>query len=66
MAEGLKAFRYDLVIFAESQAQADRVMVERVGFDQNLREHGVGEYRIDASPADGRQLEPIEVVESER
>jgi hypothetical protein len=61
MAGGLKPFHYDLVIFAEDSQQADRVMVERVGFEEDLREYGVGEYRIDANPADGREPDPIEV-----
>lgn len=63
MAE-LKAFHYDLVIHAENAQQADRVMVERVGFDEDLREYGVGEYRIDADPVDGRELDPVEVEPS--
>jgi hypothetical protein len=61
MAGELKPFRYDLVIFAENAQQADRVMVERVGFDEDLSEYGVGEYRIDAEPAGGRELDPVEV-----
>lgn len=56
----LKAFHYDLVIFAKDHRQADRVMVERVGYDEDLREYGVEEYTIDADPADGRTPEPIE------
>jgi hypothetical protein len=63
MAAELKPFRYDLVIFAENAQQADRVMVERVGFDEDLREYGVGAYRLDANPAVGRELDPIEVGE---
>ena len=61
MVGELKAFHYDLVIHAENAQQADRVMVERVGFDEDLSEYGVGEYRIDADPVDGRQADPIEV-----
>lgn len=61
MAE-LKAFHYDLVIHAENAQQADRVMVERVGFDEDLREHGVPQYSIDANPVGGRDLDPIEVA----
>jgi hypothetical protein len=57
----LKAFHYDLVIFAKDQQQADRVMVERVGYDEDLREYGVEEYSINADPVDGRTPEPIEV-----
>lgn len=62
MAAGeLKPFRYDLVIWAENAEQADRVMVERVGFEEDLQEYGVGEYRINADPADGRELKPTAV-----
>ncbi|MEO3931397.1 hypothetical protein WMO79_01100 [Micrococcaceae bacterium Sec7.4] len=61
MAGQLQPFRYDMVIWAENAEQADRVMVERIGFDEDLREYGVAEYRIDADPADGRELKPIEV-----
>ncbi|MCB5280311.1 hypothetical protein [Arthrobacter sp. ES1] len=61
MAGELQPFRYDLVIWAENAEQADRVMVERVGFDEDLTKYGVGEYRIDANPADGRELTPLEV-----
>lgn len=61
MAGELKPFHYDLVIFAEDAKQADRVMVERVGFEEDLREYGVGEYSIDANPVDGRELDPLEV-----
>jgi hypothetical protein len=61
MAGELKAFHYDLVIFAEDSQQADRVMIERTGYEEDLREYGVGEYRIDANPADGREADPIEV-----
>lgn len=57
----LKPFRYDLVIEAEDRQQADRVMIERVGYDEDLREHGVGDYKIDANPVGGRQLDPVEV-----
>lgn len=65
MAAGeLKPFRYDLVIWAENAEQADRVMVERVGFEEDLSEQGVGEYRIDADPAGGRELKPT-VVDDE-
>ena len=63
MAGELKRFRYDLVIWAENAQQADRVMVERVGFDEDLREYGVGEYKIDADPVDGRVADPLEVAE---
>lgn len=55
----LKTFRYDLVIEAEDQQQADRVMIERVGYDEDLREYGVGEYRISANPVGDRQLDPV-------
>jgi hypothetical protein len=61
MVGELKEFHYDLVIHAENAQQADRVMVERVGFEEDLREQGVGDYRIDANPAGGRELDPIEV-----
>lgn len=57
----LKAFHYDMVIFAEDHHQADRVLVERVGYDEDLREYGVTDYSIDADPVDGREPEPIEV-----
>lgn len=62
---GLKAFHYDLVIHAEDAAQADRVMVERVNYDEDLSEYGVGNYTIDADPAGGRELAPVEVDEKE-
>lgn len=64
MAGELKEFRYDLVIHAENAEQADRVMVERVGFDEDLSKYGVGDYRIDANPAGGRELKPT-VVDDE-
>lgn len=57
----LKPFHYDMVIMAEDQAQADRVMAERIYHDEDLREYGVNEYTISASPAGGREPEPIEV-----
>lgn len=63
---GLKAFHYDLVIHAENAAQADRVMVERTGYDEDLSEYGVGEYTIDADPAGGRTLAPVEVKEEKK
>ena len=59
----LKEFRYDLVIWAEDQQEADRVMVERVGYHEDLSECGVGDYKIDADPVDGRELDPLEVEE---
>lgn len=65
MAGELKAFHYDLVIWAENAEQADRVMVERVGFEEDLRDQGVGEYSINATPADGREPNPIEVGSAE-
>lgn len=57
----LTAFHYDMVIEAENQQQADRVMAERIYHNEDLREYGVGDYTIDASPADGREPDPIEV-----
>lgn len=57
----LKAFHYDMVIEAENQQQADRVMIERVGFDEDLSEYGVVDYTVDANPVGGRELDPIEV-----
>ncbi|MFJ2662508.1 hypothetical protein [Arthrobacter koreensis] len=57
----LKAFHYDMVIEAEDQQQADRVMIERIGYNEDLREYGVSDYTIDASPVGGRDLDPIEV-----
>lgn len=65
MAGQLEAFRYDLVILAEDARQADRVMVERTGYDEDLSEVGVGEYSISATPADGREADPIDVDERE-
>lgn len=56
----LRKFHYDLVIEAENQQQADRVMIERVGFNEDLREYGVSDYTIDASPVDGREPDPID------
>lgn len=57
----MPAFHYDMVIIAETQAEADRVMVERIGYDEDLSEYGVGEYRIDANPMPERELTPTEV-----
>ncbi|MCO4253873.1 hypothetical protein [Pseudarthrobacter cellobiosi] len=53
MADGLQGFHYDLVIFAEDHRQADRVMIERRGYEEDLKQYGVGEYSIDAYPSDG-------------
>jgi hypothetical protein len=64
MAGELKPFHYDLVIFAENAQQADRVMIERTGYDEDLREYGVPAYSIEATPADGRDADPIEVETS--
>lgn len=61
MAGQLQPFHYDLVIWAENAEQADRVMVERVGFEEDLRDQGVGEYSINAIPADGREPKPLEI-----
>lgn len=61
MADVLKAFHYDLVVFAEDHKQADRVMIERTGYEEDLKEYDVGEYSSDANPCDRRELEPIEV-----
>lgn len=57
----MPVFHYDLVIVAETAQQADRVLVERIGYDEDLTEYGVGDYLIDAEPADGRELDPLEV-----
>lgn len=59
----LKEFRYDLVIMAEDSRQADRVMIERTGFDEDLREYGVGDYQISASPVGGREADPVDPEE---
>ena len=57
----MPAFHYDMVIVAETQAEADRVMVERIGYDEDLSEYGVGDYIIDADPMPDRELTPLEV-----
>lgn len=56
-------FHYDLVIFAKDQQQADKVAIERAGYDEDLSEYGVGEYLIDVNRADGAPLDPVEVEE---
>jgi hypothetical protein len=32
--------------------QADRVMSERRGYEEDLKQYGLGEYSIDANPSD--------------
>lgn len=59
----LKAFHYDLVVMAEDHRQADRVVTERVGYDEDLRETGVGDYSIDANPVGGRKFDPVDPAE---
>jgi hypothetical protein len=53
----MPAFHYDLIVCAETQEEADRVAIERVGYDED---YGF-DYLIDVERADGQELMPMEV-----
>lgn len=39
---------YAVTISATSKEEADQVLVERIGYDEDLSEHGIGNYTIDS------------------
>ena len=48
----MQAFEYTVVVEAETKEQADIVIAERVGYDEDLTEYGVPDYRIYTCPGD--------------
>lgn len=46
-SNGQREFRYTVTVTADSQDDADQIMAERILHDEDLREIGIGDYRID-------------------
>jgi 5-formaminoimidazole-4-carboxamide-1-beta-D-ribofuranosyl 5'-monophosphate synthetase len=46
----MKDYKYIVTVGAESREQADIVMRERIGYDEDLSEYGVEDYIIGCEP----------------
>ena len=43
----MREFKFEVVVGAENAGQAAAIMQERLGFDEDLSELGIGEYTLE-------------------
>ena len=41
-----KTFYYIVTVTADDEVQADQIMAERINYDEDLSEYGIGDYTI--------------------